>query len=287
MADVGECGLRTRFAAIRPHGEENRMYSLRSVAPVRRLLGVLVRIVAMAAVTSVGLVIPQGRCEALAEPSWGQSGIPILIYHNVFDTPDLYAVTAEQLESQLIWLRDNGYVGITPSQLLAAHQSGAPLPDKPVMLTIDDGWPSQTLFVDMVNRYGFAASYFLPNYASVTPDEIRALDASGEVCGHTVNHQHLDQLSYEEAYREVYDNKVWLEGILGSPVTCFAYPFGGYNETAIRAVRDAGMQTAFLAWGGLNSLDASLDLMTIRRINVNGAYPLDDFIAVINGAVGY
>ena len=224
---------------------------------------------------------------ASAEIAWGREGIPVLLYHQVLDTPGMYTVTPAELEQQLIWLRDNGYVGITPSDLLATVQYGAALPEKPVMLTIDDGWPSQYQFVDLVNRYGFRASYFLPNYASVSEDDIRALDASGEVCGHTVNHAHLDQLSYEDAFNEIRDNKVWLEGIIGSPVTCFAYPFGGFSETAIQAVRDSGMQMAFLAWGGLAAVDPSLDLMTIRRINVNGAYPLDDFIAVIYGATGY
>ncbi|MGI9252202.1 MAG: polysaccharide deacetylase family protein, partial [Thermomicrobiales bacterium] len=136
-------------------------------------------------------------------------------------------------------------------------------------------------------EYGFRGTYFLPNFAHVNEDEIRALDASGQVCGHTVTHQNLENLSYQDAYSEVYDNRVWLENIVGHAVTCFAYPFGGYNDTVTAAVRDAGMQMAFLAWGGLTALDDSLDPLTIRRVNVNGAYPLDDFISVLNGWVGY
>ncbi len=238
------------------------------------------------AIAFVSLCLPL-FAKAAPEIGWGRSGIPILLYHQVLDTPDTYTVTPAALESQLIWLRDNGYVGITPSDLKAAYESGAALPEKPVMLTIDDGWPSESTFVDLVNRYGFRASYFLPNFAHVTEEEIRALDASGEVCGHTVTHPNLETLSYDEAYQEVYQNRIWLENIVGHAVTCFAYPFGGYNDTVVQAVRDAGMQMAFLAWGGLTAIDGSMDPMAIRRVNVNGAYPIEDFIAVLNGAVGY
>lgn len=244
------------------------------------------RLIASFVIVIAALALPS-FAKAAPEIAWGRSGIPILLYHQVLETPDTYTVTPAQLESQLIWLRDNGYVGITPSDLWAAYESGIPLPERSVMLTIDDGWPSQATFVELVNHYGFRASYFLPSYAHVTEEEIRALDASGEVCGHTVNHPNLEMLSYEEVYQEVYQNRIWLENIVGHSVTCFAYPFGGYNDTVIQAVRDAGMQMAFLAWGGLTAVDGTLNPMTIRRVNVNGAYPLEDFIAVLHGAVGY
>lgn len=211
--------------------------------------------------------------------------VPVLIYHNIEPTPGTYTVTPAQLEEQLIWLRDNGYVGITPSQLLAA-QHGGPLPAKPVMLTIDDGWASQYQFVELVNHYGFRASYFLPNYAAFTPAEIAALHASGEVCGHTVNHPYLDQLSYEQQFQEIHDNKVWLEGIVGGPVRCFAYPFGAFNDDTVNAVAASGYEIAFKVAGG-PAPAVGIQPLLVPRINVNGAYPLADFIAVINGAPGY
>ncbi|MFM9105987.1 MAG: polysaccharide deacetylase family protein [Chloroflexota bacterium] len=242
---------------------------------------------ACALVVAAAALAARGGVQAAPEIAWGREGIPILLYHQVLDTPGPYAVTPWELENQLIWLRDNGYVSITPSELQAAWSWGAPLPERAVMLTIDDGWPSQSIFVDLVNRYGFRAAYFLPNFASVSEDEIRALDASGEVCGHTVTHPNLENLSYDEIFEEVHGNRVWLEGIVGHPVTCFAYPFGGYNDYVTQAVRDAGMQMAFLAWGGLTALDDSYNPMTIRRVNVNGAYPIDDLVSVLYGDVGY
>lgn len=207
--------------------------------------------------------------------------IPILIYHHIDPAPAEYAVTPEQLETQLAWLSANGYVTITPSQLLAAISGWGELPANPVMLTVDDGWASQSLFVEAVNRYGMRASYFLPNYAAFSPDQIRALAATGEVCGHTVNHANLAQLSRDEQVREITDNKLWLEGIVGSPVTCFAYPFGSYTEETVQVVAGAGYQIAFTAWGGPAPLDGSLDLMRVQRINVDGGYSIEQLAGIM------
>jgi peptidoglycan/xylan/chitin deacetylase (PgdA/CDA1 family) len=210
------------------------------------------------------------------------AAIPILLYHHIDPTPGEYAVTPEQLETQLAWLNANGYVAITPSQLLAAIAGWGELPANPVMLTVDDGWASQSLFVEAVNRYGMRASYFLPNYAAFSPDQIRALHASGEVCGHTVNHANLAQLPREEQVREITDNKLWLEGIVGGPITCFAYPFGSYTDETVQLVIDAGYQIAFTAWGGPAPLDGSLNPFRVQRINVAGSYGVDQLAGIMH-----
>lgn len=216
---------------------------------------------------------------------WTAGAIPILLYHHIDPTPGEYAVTPEQLETQLAWLSANGYVTITPSQLLAAMSGRGDLPANPVMLTIDDGWASQSLFVEAVNRHGMRAAYFLPDYAAFSPDQIRALHASGEVCGHTVNHADLASLSSDEQMREITDNKVWLESIVGSPVSCFAYPFGSYTEEAVQAVIGAGYQIAFTAWGGPAPLDGSFDRWRVQRINVAGSYGIDQLAGIMHPGV--
>src|SRR3712207_9585248 len=64
-------------------------------------------------------------------------------------------------------------------------------------------------------------------------------------CGHTVNHLDLSQLAPAEQRAEIVDNKLWLEGILGQPVTCFGYPFGRYNDATDVIVDEAGYLLAF------------------------------------------
>ena len=91
-----------------------------------------------------------------------------------------------------------------------------------------------------------------------------------------MTHPFLEQLSYAGQWAEIYNNKVWLEQRVGEPITCFAYPFGGYNATSTQVVRDAGYLIAFDAWGGSQVL-SSVNRWHIYRWNVYGHYTISDF----------
>ncbi len=124
-------------------------------------------------------------------------------------------MTAAQLDEQLQWLSRNGYESVTSAELLAWMTYGIPLPEKPIMITIDDGNSSDWIFLELLERYGFEGVFALPNYAQMTPAQIRTLDRAGEVCGHTVSHQNLSTLDYDGQYYEIVENKKFLEKILG------------------------------------------------------------------------
>ena len=57
--------------------------------------------------------------------------VAVLMYHDVGDFIDRFRIAPWQLEQQLIWLRDNGYSSITPRDLIANIDNGAPLPPRP------------------------------------------------------------------------------------------------------------------------------------------------------------
>ena len=65
--------------------------------------------------------------------------LPVIMYHSVWDTsPSEYVVTPEQLDSDL---NGSGTMAIPRSQqrnLSDTHGQGT-LPDKPVLITFDDG----------------------------------------------------------------------------------------------------------------------------------------------------
>jgi peptidoglycan/xylan/chitin deacetylase (PgdA/CDA1 family) len=204
------------------------------------------------------------------------------MYHDIGDAIDRYRVAPWQLEQQLIWLRDNGYTSITPRDLVANIDTGAPLPPRPVILSVDDGWASSLVFRDLLAAYGFKGTYFLPNYAELAPETIWELNQYGEVCGHTVSHQFLNQLSYEGQVYEVGANKAWLDSILGTSTTCFAYPFGSYSEVTTQVVADSGYRIAFDAWNGIQYFDGSLNRWHVNRIEVSGFFDLATFAAVVS-----
>lgn len=218
-------------------------------------------------------------------PAVAPAFVPVLMYHHIDYSGGRYSVSPEVFAAQLAWLRDNGYVSITPKDLYNARYHGMPLPARPVMLTIDDGAPSTMTFKQLMDQHGFRGVYFLPNATSLTAGQIQELAYSGEVCGHTVSHASLDRLDYHGQYAEVANNKVWLEGIVGGPVTCFAYPYGAYNDFSRQVVADAGYLTAFNAWGGVAVISPDADPYHILRSEVYGGYDFDTFVGLVNGYI--
>ena len=221
-----------------------------------------------------------------APPSVPPTSVPVLMYHHIADGPDRYFVSEAVFEQQVSWLKAHGYVSITPRDLYNARYNGLELPARPIMFTIDDGDQTTMTFKDILDRYGFRGVYFLPNYAEQSDDEIRDLDRSGQVCGHTVDHPDLATLGYDAQYAEIVNNKSWLEGVLGHPVSCFAYPFGSYNADTNKVMTASGYSMGFNAWGGAAMVSGDADPLHILRYGVYGDYSWDTFLSVVRAEGG-
>jgi peptidoglycan/xylan/chitin deacetylase (PgdA/CDA1 family) len=206
----------------------------------------------------------------------GPERVPILMYHEIADAPDRFVVTPDELTWQMEFLRDRGYVSITPADFYQAVFEGAPLPARPVMITVDDGYPSDRVFADILASHGMRGTYFWPNTAAMSEDEMVAIAGTGEVCGHTVSHADLALLPRDEQLAEVAGNKAWLEGLLGQGVSCFGYPYGSYDDQTAGVVEEAGFLLAFDAWGPPAPLDPALR-WHYPRFEINGGMSVDEF----------
>ncbi len=95
----------------------------------------------------------------------------------------------------------------------------------------------------------------LPEDLMMQPEQVRALHRAGmQIGAHTVTHPILARLDDAAARDEIARGKAALEGMVGAPVTLFAYPNGrpqtDYCGRDVALVRELGFTAAVsTAWG--------------------------------------
>lgn len=211
-----------------------------------------------------------------------EAAVPILLYHSVAEDPqDPLSVTPARLEQEMSYLRDRGY---HPLQFADLQAWGAhPLPSKPVLITMDDGYENQfTAAFPILKRTGMKATIFAitgnmgkPGY--LTWRQLRTMEASGTVDtqSHTVNHPDLTKLSFEAKSAELSQSRRVILHELGHPAVAFAYPYGLYDKASIEAVRLAGYRYAVTGEPGYAQVTQGL--LTLHRILITGGMPLKEF----------
>lgn len=212
--------------------------------------------------------------EVYQKPAEGISiAVPVIVYHGI--RPDYlgetaevkrYTVLPETLDHELEYLRDNNYHVISLSALSKYFDEGVPLPEKPIVLTFDDGWKNQyTYAFPLLKKYGFTATFFIFTNAVghknfLSWDQIKEMDSAGmTIGGHTKTHPYLTKITDSVALeKEIRGGKKIIEEHLGHSIETFAYPFGLYNATTTEAVRNAGYRIARTSKPGLWHTDKSL-----------------------------
>jgi peptidoglycan/xylan/chitin deacetylase (PgdA/CDA1 family) len=113
-----------------------------------------------------------------------------------------------------------------------------------VTFSVDDGHPSDLRTADLLRKYDLKATFYVPAQNAERPVmahyQVRDLARSFELGAHTRNHLRLTGLPEEKAKAEVLEGKMWLEDLIGSPVTSFCYPGGKFNSRIVDIVEQAG-----------------------------------------------
>jgi peptidoglycan/xylan/chitin deacetylase (PgdA/CDA1 family) len=187
----------------------------------------------------------------------------VLMYHRFGE--DRYPSTnirIEQLEAQLEHLRDGGYTVIPMADLVAALTDGRPLPDRAVVVTVDDAYRSvyEVAFPRFRrNRLPFTVFVAtdpvddrLPDY--MTWDQMREMAAAGVTfANHGASHSSLVERRTGESdadwrarvRSDLEKGRRRLSEELDPLETVFAYPYGEYDTVTASIVRDMG----YLAFG--------------------------------------
>ncbi len=181
------------------------------------------------------------------------TGVPVLNYHQVNNKYDTcLTMKPENFEEQMKYLRDNGYHSITQQQFDAYMNGEGELPDRPIMITFDDGYvDNYEEAYPIMKKYGMRGTIFLimdlmGKQGYLTWDQVQEMAADGmEFGSHTISHKPLTSFDRSGIHRELTESKQEIEAKLGKPCTFAAFPEGKFNDTVIEEAQNAGYKYSF------------------------------------------
>jgi len=190
--------------------------------------------------------------------------VTILVYHSIAPAPidrteslmqKRFRIDPENFRSQMQYLKDNDYTPITFLHLTEYLLYNKKIPEKPIVITFDDGLLNQyENAFPVLKEFDFLATFFI--YPGITAhrnfmnwEQLKEIVASGnEIGSHTIIHYDLTKIDDEILQNELTKSKRVLEEKLGINVYTIAYPNYAENENVQNAVRDAGYIGARAGW---------------------------------------
>ncbi|MYT72838.1 MULTISPECIES: polysaccharide deacetylase family protein [unclassified Streptomyces] len=230
--------------------------------------------------------------------------VPILMYHSVAREPSArtrgLSVSPGRFAEQMELLAEHRCTPLTTAGLAAIWRGGGALPDRPVLITFDDGYEGvHRHALPVLARHGFAATLFVSTGwlrgahdtgggldTMLDWDQVRALAGQGmEIGGHSHTHPQLDQLHDEELEFELRQCREIVAGELGAAPVSFAYPYGHSDRRVRRAVRAAGFAQSLAVGNGLARRRQGP--YALRRVTVRRSTGTAEFERLIEGrAIG-
>jgi peptidoglycan/xylan/chitin deacetylase (PgdA/CDA1 family) len=228
--------------------------------------------------------------------------VPVVLYHSVSGhaapsyTP--WNTTPTQLADHLDMMLDRGFAPVPLSALAAAIANAMPLPERPFVVTFDDGLADfadgalpvladrnipATLFVTTA-FVGRTSEWLSPLGEGQRPmlswSQLRELVNEGITIGsHGRTHRPLDELPAHEVVMEVATSRAELEHELQTPVDLFAYPHG-YHSDAIKAVVARSGYAASCAVR--NAISSTIDdVMALSRVMIEQPCSVGDLERLI------
>ncbi len=203
--------------------------------------------------------------------------VPVLMYHvlgspppgNPF--PELF-VKNSSFEAELRWLADHGYEGVTLDQLYEGWRGDRAMPEKPVVVSFDDGYRSQySEALPALHELDWPGVLNLKvntlAEGELTDDQVDEMIRDGwEVDSHTINHLDVSMLEGKQLHSEIAGSRAILQKRFRIPVDFFCYPAGRYDKPAVREVKRAGYLGATTTKFGLARSD---QLFALRRVRIS------------------
>lgn len=214
--------------------------------------------------------------------------LPVVMYHHISRDRSQwndYVVSPEEFESDLNYLSAHGWHSIGVRDLLAWYDGEFEMPEKPFMITFDDGFESTLAYAEpLLEEYGFCGVVAVigsvcekfsqcdehdPEFSNLSWEDAAALAERGVIevqchtwdmhatwprCGCQINRDESCE-AYRAALTE--DLKLFLRksGEHGVDlVPSIAYPFGAFSPETEEIVLSEGFRVSFTCRERINTL---------------------------------
>lgn len=210
--------------------------------------------------------------------------IPILMYHSIaYEKDNILRVPKEIFEKQMKFIKDSGYTTLSLNELYNFMQNDTPVSKKSVVITFDDGYvDNYTNAYPVLKELGLKATVFVivntidkdKNY--LTSEQLKIMDKNGiNIESHTLSHEDLSKLTYEQQLYTLTHSKESLEKLLYKEIKYFAYPYGSCNNDTIKAIKKCEYTLAVTTAGGFASKEDGI--YTLSRVFISGSASMKEF----------
>lgn len=226
--------------------------------------------------------------------------LPIIMYHYILKDSKhwgKYVISPDDFESDIIYLKEKGYTTIVMQNLVDFVYNKKELPEKPIMLTLDDGFlTNYTYILPILEKYNCKAVVSIVgkyvddcsdssgcNKTYLNWDQVKELVKSPyiEIQNHSYNmHDENSRRGsckkkgetndeYRKALNEdVGKFQILIEEKTGYIPTSFTYPYGFISKESKQILIDMGFLATLSCNKGVNLLSGNKeDLYELKRFN--------------------
>jgi peptidoglycan/xylan/chitin deacetylase (PgdA/CDA1 family) len=199
-------------------------------------------------------------------------------------------VSEAAFEAQMKYLMENGYRVISLDQLMDFIDFKEQIPEKSVVITIDNGLSSfSDIAFPILKKFGFPATLFvytdfIGSSNALSWEQINDLSKIGfDIECKTKTHRNLTKRKKKESFKEYFKSlekeithpKMLIKQKLNKECSYLAYPYGATNNLVIAILIKQGYRGAFTVKRGSNP--CFVDRYRIHRSVIYGDYDIERF----------
>lgn len=212
-----------------------------------------------------------------------ENGLPVLMYHFFYDKSkdsgkDGNWIEISNFEEQMKYLSENDFYFPTWEQVENYIDGNQELPEKSIVITVDDGDPSFfELAVPVIQKYKIPVTSFVITYwyGDRAKDKQQYVDYESHSYDMHKAGKNGKGVMLSWDYDKIKDDVLLSSEVLGG-ANIFCYPFGQYNDLDMKVLKENGYKLAFTTKAG--RVKKSSSKYELPRVRISGNTSLSEFI---------